>query len=713
MKNTLAVIGLIIFTVYLCSRRLPPKSDCVSNHKKATLTSTAENIEMAETEHTNIGKTSPLTKNKPPKNWTTHYKPLHNHFAMETKPRNHCIEKLKAEHRDEDSIEESLSNSKRGLAMARTTKRSMKSSQQRQLSPKARISRLTEMGLAPIRDNHRYAEVAFQETEVASQEMASANFEGTAYIKGAPFSYEQLARSAAASSGARELGIEGEANRATALNEPNEKSVPADDPKSPTVSGPSQVIAGNAEWPTRVSRTEAVSDSLDARELRDMLTLGESTQNNFDDVAAVLDIHGAEINPALFELQPHYQLPNKGAVVTPPDSKDDGPTEETIQGAVSELTNAGIHLTPAQAEDYDRASVEANNTRNPFDSDDEDDDEDEANENISQAGADGIQHEVIQQDSTGPAFLAQPASTLIVDPSPPAMTAASAAPIKPEQKAINLSPEQLQEYNQVSFAAFNARNPFDSDDDEDDEPLPSTVGSTAQNTSAESQTPPAQTPPMAKHASQTVPAPALVLAPAPAAASVSCRMIFPETDPLPQLATAPSAAPTRTWHNTAPAPIVAVAAPLLQSYNNSNALPLDAAFCSPDDSPCMIWEHSNPTPMDWDTATSIHLSNPPGRIITIGGFDIEMGTLTEFREVKGANTRLNKEGRRRQQQQQQQQVSLDFRAKQNKKKESLAMAERRELGRRGGVCKKSERRKRQGEEGRRAEEAEDSLMTLF
>lgn len=225
-----------------------------------------------------------------------------------------------------------------------------------------------------------------------------------------------------------------------------------------------------------------------------------------------------------------------------------------------------------------------------------------------------------------------------MDHSPPAMAAASAAPTTPEQEAINLSPEQLQEYNQVSFAAFDARNPFDSVD-EDDEPLSSIVGPAAQNIGAESQSTLAQTPPMATHASQTAPVPALVPAPAPAAAPVNCRMIFSETNPLPQLATAPSAAPIRTWHNTVSIPIVAVETPILQSYNKGNAPPLDAAFYSPDDSSCMIWEHSNPTPMDWDTATSIHLSNSPRRIIAIGGFDIEMGTLTEFSEVKGANTR--------------------------------------------------------------------------
>lgn len=699
MKNTLGVVGLIIFTVYLCSRELPPKSDCVSNHKEATLTSAAENIEMAEVENTNIGKTSPLTKNEPTRNWTTHHKPMHNHLAVETKSRNPCIEKLKAEHRDEDNIEESPSNSKRGLAMTRATERFMKSSKQPQLSSKARIPRLPEMGLTPIRRNHRYP-------EVACQEMTSANFEGTAYVKKAPSSYEQLASSAAAASGARELGVEGEANRAIAINKPNGKCALAGEPTSPNVAGSSQVIAGNAEWPTRVSRPEEFSDLLDERELGDMPTLGGYAQNTFD-AAAVSDIYGAKVISALFEVQAHYQVPNTGAVAGPPNSNDDGPTEEPIQGAVSEPANAGIHLTAAQAEDFNRASAEASNTRNPFDSDDEDADADEANDNISQAGADGMQDGVLRQDRTGPAFLAQPASTLIVDPLQPVMTAASAAPIKSEAKAINLSPEQLQEYNQVSFAAFNAPNPFDSDD-EDDDPLPSTVGPTAQNTSAEPQRKPAQTHPTATHASQTVPAPAPAPTPAPAAAPVNCRMIFPDNDPLPQPATAPSAAPIRAWHNTAPVPIVAVTAPILQSYNNGNAPPLDAAFYSPDDSSCMIWEHSNPTPMDWDTDTSIHLSNPPGRIINIGGFDIEMGTLTEFREVRGANIRLNKKGRRWQQQQQ----FLDCRAG-LKKKESLEMAEGREGGRRKRVCKKSGRGRRQGGEGRMGEEAEDSPMTLF
>lgn len=700
MKNTLGVVGLIIFTVYLCSRELPPKSGCVSNHREATLTSAAENIEMAEVENKNIGKTSPLTKNKPTRNWTTHYKPMHNHLAVETKSRNPCIEKLKAEHRDEDNIEGSPSNSKR-LAMTRATERFMKSSKQSQLSSKARIPRLPEMGLTPIRRNHKY-------TEVACQEMTSANFGGTTYAKKALSSYEQLASSAAAAaaSGARELGVEGEANRAIAINKPNGKCALAGEPTSPKVAGSFQVIAGNAERPTRVSRAEEFSDLLDKRDLGDMPTLGCYSQNTFD-AAAVSDIYGAEVTSALFEVQAHYQVPNTVPVAGPPNLNDDGPTEEPIQGAVLEPADAGIHLTAAQAEDFNRASAEASNTRNPFDSDDEDAHADEANDNISQAGADGMQDGVLRQDSTGPGFLAQPASTLIVDHLQPVMTAASAAPIKPEAKAINLSPEQLQEYNQVSFAAFNAPNPFDSDD-EDDDPLSSTVGPTAQNTSAEPQREPAQTHPMATHASQTVPAAAPVSNPAPVPAPVNCRMIFPDTDPLPQLATAPSTAPIRAWHNTAPVPIVAVTAPILQSYNNGNAPPLDAAFYSPDDSSCMIWVHSNPTPMDWDTDTGIHLSNPPGRIINIGGFDIEMRTLTEFREVRGANTRLNKKGRRWQQQQQ----FLDCRAG-LKKKESLEMAEGREGGRSKRVCKKSGRGRRQRGEGRVGEEPEDSPMTLF
>lgn len=703
MKNTLAAIGLIMFTVYLFSRELPPEADCVSNHKNATLTSTAENIEMVEIGNTNIAENLPLTKNEHSKDWTMHHEPKHNHLAMETKPRNHYIEKLKAEHRDEDNIEESLSHSIRGLAMAKATERCVQSSQQPQFSPKARISSLSEMGLNPIRRNHRHPEVAFQE-------MTSAKFEGTAYVKEAPYSYEQLARPAAASSGAHEPGIEGEANRATAISEPNEKSAPADEFTSPSAAGPSQFIAGNAAWSTAVFRPEGFSNLLDERELGDVLTFERNAQNNFG-AAALSGIYGAEVDLALFELQAHYQLPNTGAVATLPGSKEDGLTDQPIQGAVSESENAGIYLTPAQAEDYNRASVEANNTRNPFDTDDEDDDEDEANAIISQAGADEMQNGALQQDSIEPAFLAEPASTLIVDPSPSAMTAASAAPTGPEQKVINLSPEQLQEYNQVSSAAFNARNSFDSDD-EDDEPLPSTVGSTVKKASAESQSTPAQTPPMATHASQTVqtPAPVPVPALAPAAAPVNCRIIFPETDPLPLLAAAP--APTWTWHNTAPAPIAVVAAPIIKSYNNGNVSPSDAAFYSPDDSPCMIWEHSNPEPMDWDTAISIHLSNPPGRIITIGGFGIKMGTLTEFREVKGANTRLNKKGRRRRgQQQQQQQVLLNCRAR-LKKKESLVLAEGTEGGRKKGVCKKSGRGKRQGGEGRRGEEAEDILMTF-
>lgn len=78
-----------------------------------------------------------------------------------------------------------------------------------------------------------------------------------------------------------------------------------------------------------------------------MLTLGGNAQNSFD-AAIVSDIYGAEVNSALFELQAHYQMPNMGAVASPLDSKDDGPTEETIQGAVSESANAGIDLTPVQ-----------------------------------------------------------------------------------------------------------------------------------------------------------------------------------------------------------------------------------------------------------------------------------------------------------------------------------------------------------------------------
>lgn len=309
MKNTLAVIGLIIFAVYLCSRELPPKSYHVVTHKEATLTSTAENIEMVDIENTNIGKTSPLTKNEPIKTGITHHKPMHNHFAVETNSRNPCIEKLKAEHKNEDNIEESLSYCKRGLAMARATERFMKSRKQPQLSPKDRISRLPAIDLTPIRPNHMYP-------EVASQEMTTANFEGTAYVKKAPSRYEQLARVPAASSGAREIGIEGEANRAKPINEPNEKSAPADEPTSTNVVGPSQVIPGNAEWPTKVSRPEQFSE----RELGDIPTLGSNAQNAFD-AAAGSEIYGAEVPSALFEVQAHYQLPNTGAVAGPLNSR--------------------------------------------------------------------------------------------------------------------------------------------------------------------------------------------------------------------------------------------------------------------------------------------------------------------------------------------------------------------------------------------------------
>lgn len=154
MKKTPAFIFLIIFTVFLCSKEFPPKSSCVLNHKKATLTSTAENIEMADIENTNIGKTSLLKNNEPTKNGITHHKPMHNCLAMEEKSRNPCIEKLKAEHRDEDNIEECLSNSKRGLAMARATESFMKSSKQPQLSPKDRIPRPPVIGLTPTLTNH-------------------------------------------------------------------------------------------------------------------------------------------------------------------------------------------------------------------------------------------------------------------------------------------------------------------------------------------------------------------------------------------------------------------------------------------------------------------------------------------------------------------------------------------------------------------------------
>ncbi|MCJ1348595.1 hypothetical protein MMC31_006827, partial [Peltigera leucophlebia] len=663
MKNILAVIGLIIFIIYLCSRKLPPEIDCISNpelltYKKAALTSTVEKIKGAEIENTVIKKTSPFTNNDNTKNWTRHPKPMHKHLAMDKKPRNHCIERLKAEHRDDN--EKSLSDNKRALALARATERSITSNQQPKLSHKARISRLSDMGINSIRRSHGYPEMAFQGIQ-------SPKLDETVYGKEALSNYGELDHSVAASSDAHADEVEERGHRATAMNEPNEEGVPAGEPTSPTTFHPTQVIAGKTEGPAMESNPEEFSEILDERELEDMLTLGGHFQNNLD-AAAVPDIYGSEVNSAWFELQAHYQVPSMVLATSLSDSRDDEsrddePRDEPIQEARSEPANAGIYLTPAQEEEYNRASAEANNTRNPFDSDDEakDEDEDEACKNIFHAGDKEVQNGA-QQDSIGPAFLPQPASTLVVDLSPPAMAAARTAPIAPEQTAIHLSPEQSEEYNQVSSAAFNARNPFDSDD-EDDEPLPSTVGSAAEKISIESKSTAPQNPPMAVYAPKTALAP--MPAPAAAAAPVNLKMVFLETDALPQNPTAPSTAPTHIWHNPEPAPTIAVAASL-PPYNlsfNHNGTRLTTY--SPGGFPSMIWEHCNPTPMDWDTATSIHLSNSLGRIITVGGFDVEAGTLWEFREVRGAARLKGRRG--------QQQVLLDRRAGPGKKK-SLATA---------------------------------------
>lgn len=688
MKNIFAAIGLIIFIIYLCSRKLPPEVDFISNpellaHKKAALTTTDEKVEGAEIENTEIKKTSPLTKNDNTKNWTTHPKPVHkHHLAMEAKHRHHCIERLKAEHRLE--LDESLPDNERALALARAAERSITSNQQPKLPHNARISRLPDMGIKSIRRSHGYAEVAFRR-------ISSPRFAG----KDAQSNYGKLAHSATASSDAHEDEIEEESNGAAAMNGPSKEGAPADEPTPLTMVHPAQVIA---EGPTTEFSPEEFSEILDERQLEEMPTLGEHCQGNMD-AAVVSDVYGSEVNSAWFELQAQYQVPDAGTATSLWDLRNYDPGEEPMQEAISEPANAGIYLTPAQAEEYNRASAEANSTRNPFDSDDEaeDEDEDEACDNISQSGAEEVRNGV-KQDSIGPAFFSQSARNLVVDPSPPAMTAASAAPTNPEQKAIHLSPEQLEEYNQVSSAAFNARNPFDSDDEEDE---PSTVGLAAQKTSTESQSTSAQTPPVAEHASQTAPTP--VPAPASAPATVNLKMVFPETDALPRRAAAPSTAPTHTWHNPAPALTVAVATSLPPHHSSyiDNAPPPDATY-SPDYSPYMAWEHSNPTPMDWDTSTSIHLSNPPGQIITVGGFDIEAGTLREFREVRGA-TRLNKKGR-------QQQMLLDCRAGPGKK--SLAKAVARGDGERTTGVSKSGRGKRGGER-RRGEKAEDCLMTFF
>lgn len=603
---------------------------------------------------------------------------MHKHLAMELVPRNHFIERLKAEHRDEP--DESLPDNERALALARAAERSISSKQQPQLPHMARISRLPDMGISSIRRSYGYAEVAFQR-------ISSPQFSG----KDVPSNYGRLAHSAAASSDE----IEEEGNGAAAMNGPNGKGAPADDPTSPTMVHPAQVAA---EGPTTECSPEEFSEILDERELEDMPTLGEHCLSNLD-AAAVSDIYGSEVNSAWFELQAQYQVPDAGTGTSLWNLRDDDPRDEPKQEAISEPANAGIYLTPAQAEEYNRASAEANITRNPFDSDDEaeDEDEDEACDHISQSGAEEVRNGV-KQDSIGPAFFSQSASNLVLDPSPPTMTAASAAPTMPEQKGIHLSPEQLEEYSQVSSAAFNARNPFDSDDEEDE---PSTVGSAVGKTSTESQSASAQTPPVAKHAPQMAPAP--VRAPASAPAPVNLKIGFPETDALPRHATAPSTAPTHPWHNPAPALAAAVAASLPPHHSSyfDNAPPPDATY-SPDYSPSMVWEHSNPTAMDWDTSTSIHLSNPPGRIITVGGFDIEAGTLREFREVRGA-TRLNRKGR-------QQQLLLDCRAGPGKK--SLAKAVVRGDGGRTTGVSKSGRGKRGGER-RRGEKAEDCLMTFF
>lgn len=88
---------------------------------------------------------------------------------------------------------------------------------------------------------------------------------------------------------------------------------------------------------------------------------------------------------------------------------------------------------------------------------------------------------------------------------PPAMPAVGAASTTLEQGVIPLSPQQLEGYSKLSSAAFNTRNQFDFDDE--DEPLPGTVGSTPPETSSssQSQSTSAQTSPIAIHGPQTVP----------------------------------------------------------------------------------------------------------------------------------------------------------------------------------------------------------------
>lgn len=411
---------------------------------------------------------------------------MHKHVPMDTQPRNRCVERLKAQHRYGHGG--SPSGNEPALALARATERSLTSYQQSEPSQKARISRLSDMGIESIRRSHGYPEVAFER-------ISNPKFDDATYSKEAPSNYGDLAHSAAASSDAHEDQIEEEGNRAAAMDELSKGGAPVEQPTSSTITHPTWVIADEVKGPAPKFNSEEFSDILDERELEDMLTLGVRSHNRLDAVV-VPEIYGGEVNSAWFELQAHYQVPSMGAFTSLPDSRDDEPRDKPIQEAISEPANAGIYLTPAQAEEYNRASAEANNTRNPFDSDDETEDEveDESYKNISHAGDEEVRNGR-QQDCTGPAFMPQPASTLVVDHSPPVTTAASAAPIAPEQKAIRLSPEQLEEYNRVSFAAFNARNPFDSDD-EDDEPLPSTG---AEKNSTESKSTPAQTPLMAVH----------------------------------------------------------------------------------------------------------------------------------------------------------------------------------------------------------------------
>lgn len=226
-------------------------------------------------------------------------------------------------------------------ALAREKERPIKSNPQPQLSKKkSRISGL-EIDVNSIRRSHGYPQVAFQE-------LPSAKFEETAYSKEALSRCEELARLAAASPGAYEDEIEEEA-RATAVNEPNKEGAPADKPISPSTVHPSQVLADKAEEPKTKSTPEEFFEMLDKRELGDMLMLGGDSQSSLA-IAVVSHSYGGEANSAWYELQAHHRVPNTGAATTPSESRNDEPSDEPIQVAISEPAHEGIHPAPAQAE---------------------------------------------------------------------------------------------------------------------------------------------------------------------------------------------------------------------------------------------------------------------------------------------------------------------------------------------------------------------------